>query len=131
MTLGEYVLAVYNGLQRGMSRRLFKAKVDLQEPMCVPQCWSALQVLRVDYPLPNTGLMYKGTGVTRGEKWWNRPGSAVASPKQAVTLQQSHAVPPASKGSPPAQVRPTAARSGVLVTPADICPGDTVRCVWF
>ena len=74
-----------------------------------PQRWSVLQVLRVDYPLPNTGLMYKQTGVTRGEKWWNRPKNVLVSPKKAVTLQQSSAMPAAPKGSPPKQVRPPAA----------------------
>lgn len=75
------------------------------QPLCASQCRSFMQVLRVDYPLPNTGLAYKEKGVVRGEKWWNRPGSAGASPKAVAPLQRPAATPPAQKKSPPAKVQ--------------------------
>ena len=77
-------------------------------PVCISGLISPMQVLRVDYPLPNTGLAYKRKGVVRGEKWWNRPGSAGASPKGTAPLQQPAATPPVQKSSPlaKAQVSP-------------------------
>ncbi len=65
----------------------------------------SMQVLRVDYPLPNTGLAYKRKGIVRGEKWWYRPGSAGVSPKGIAAPQQSAVTPPTQKSSPLAKAQ--------------------------
>lgn len=44
-----------------------------------------LQVVRVDYPLPNTGLKYKGSD-TKGDKWWERQHGKSSPPDKVLTL---------------------------------------------
>ena len=75
---------------------------------------TSLQVLRVDYPLPNTGLKYSDKGVVRGKKWWNRAGSAGTSPKKAAALQQSSSVAPAPTGSQPVKAQAAVASQKVM-----------------
>ena len=46
-----------------------------------------LQVIRVDYPLPNTGLRYSKGEPGKGEKWWSRQTSTQGTtPEKCATL---------------------------------------------
>ena len=77
-----------------------------------------LQVVRVDYPLPNTGLKYKDSD-PKGDKWWERQHGKSSPPDKVVILgaQPTKAAPPPdekagsssgslSKGSGKAPVQP-------------------------
>lgn len=45
-----------------------------------------VQVVRVDYPLPNTGLQYSKREAGFGEKWWTRQyGTQSTTPEKGST----------------------------------------------